>query len=407
MGAFVIEAVENGVSTYYLRSSVLGGRVVAEINWFSVAWGWNRGYVYAGSQLLAVQQGGVYWMHEDPETKSKRVTDGSGSVVSTIELDPWGADTSRSNNAAFQPKKFTSYARDGNVADEAMFRRYNRWHSRFDQPDPSDGSYDMSDPQSFNRYSYTQNDPVNFVDPKGLDFCYGETLLPSDVWPNLPGFEDWRCGTTKSGGGGGGAAGDHGGGGGGTAGKADPQNSNEQLSSCLRDALRQFFPQQTAKGNTFSPIDDARFKTGIPAWAKAGGQLPGMVVPGAITLGLYDIHYDPTSLHIIGGSSEDLKGVLEEVSHTVQFLQVWEGMTGTVGGKYNMHVPNYEDAQLQWKGHYAYYGAKGLGYSNDVEKWAKNNANSILEKLVTNPQLEKQGSLCGFDLTNYKIELIR
>jgi len=41
--------------TYYLRSSVLGGQVVAEIIWASVSWQWNRGYVYAGSQLLAVQ----------------------------------------------------------------------------------------------------------------------------------------------------------------------------------------------------------------------------------------------------------------------------------------------------------------------------------------------------------------
>ena len=49
-----------------------------------------------------------------------------------------------------------------------MFRRYNRWHARFDQPDPYEGSYDLSDPQSFNRYSYTQGDPVNFVDPSGL-----------------------------------------------------------------------------------------------------------------------------------------------------------------------------------------------------------------------------------------------
>jgi hypothetical protein len=49
-----------------------------------------------------------------------------------------------------------------------MFRRYNRWHSRFDQPDPSLGSYDLANPQSFNRYSYTQNDPVNFTDPIGL-----------------------------------------------------------------------------------------------------------------------------------------------------------------------------------------------------------------------------------------------
>jgi RHS repeat-associated protein len=119
---------------------------------------------------MAVQQSSaVYWMHEDPVTKSKRVTDINGTVVSTVELDPWGADTSRSSSAAFQPHKYTTYEHDGNASDEAMFRRYNRWHSRFDQPDPYDGSYDETDPQSFNRYSYTQNDPVNFVDPDGLD----------------------------------------------------------------------------------------------------------------------------------------------------------------------------------------------------------------------------------------------
>jgi len=101
-------------------------------------------------------------------TKSKRTTDVNGNIISAIELDPWGADTNRSGNSAFQPKKFTSYERDSNGSDEAMFRRYNRKHSRFDQPDPYDGSYSLSDPQSLNRYAYTENDPVNLVDPSRL-----------------------------------------------------------------------------------------------------------------------------------------------------------------------------------------------------------------------------------------------
>jgi hypothetical protein len=45
---------------------------------------------------------------------------------------------------------------------------YHGWYSRFYQPDPWDGSYDLTDPQSFNRYTYVQNDPVNYVDPTGM-----------------------------------------------------------------------------------------------------------------------------------------------------------------------------------------------------------------------------------------------
>lgn len=156
---------ENGSTTYYLRSTVLGGQVAAEMDGSG---NWTRGFVYQGNGLLAVQEGGVFWVHQDPITKSKRLTDIFGNFVSAIELDPWGADTNRSWNTAFQPRTFNGYNRDANGSDEAMFRRYNRWHSRFDQPDPHSGSYDLVDPQSFNRYAYVKNDPVNFNDPTGL-----------------------------------------------------------------------------------------------------------------------------------------------------------------------------------------------------------------------------------------------
>ncbi|HKG48371.1 MAG TPA: S8 family serine peptidase [Pyrinomonadaceae bacterium] len=159
--------VESGATTYYLRSSVLGGQVISELN---ASGGLQRGYVYLGSEMLAIQQSNqVSWVHQDPVTKSQRVTNSGGTVTSTIDLDPWGGETSRSSNQAFQPHRYTTYGRDANGGDEAMMRRYaGKWH-RFVQPDPYDGSYDLTNPQSFNRYAYVQNDPVNFVDPLGLD----------------------------------------------------------------------------------------------------------------------------------------------------------------------------------------------------------------------------------------------
>ena len=39
-----------------------------------------------------------------------------------------------------------------------------RWMS----PDPYSGSYDLANPQSFNRYTYVTNNPLSFTDPSGL-----------------------------------------------------------------------------------------------------------------------------------------------------------------------------------------------------------------------------------------------
>jgi hypothetical protein len=98
--------------------------------------------------MVAIQSSGVNWVHQDPVTKSQRVTNSSGTVTSTIDLDPWGGETSTSSNQAFQPHRYTSYERDVNGSDDAMMRRYHGYWNHFDQPDPYDGSYDFADPQS-------------------------------------------------------------------------------------------------------------------------------------------------------------------------------------------------------------------------------------------------------------------
>lgn len=150
-----VKKVEGGQTTFYLRSTVLGGQVVGEYNQTG---NFTRGYVYdGGGQLLAVQQGGtVWWVHTDPVTKSKRVTNRHGEFVSAVDVDPWGDETSRMENGGALSRKYTTYERDGNGRDQALHQSYHAWFSRFDQPDPFDGSYDLSNPQSFNRYAYVR-----------------------------------------------------------------------------------------------------------------------------------------------------------------------------------------------------------------------------------------------------------
>ena len=256
------EKIDNGAATYYLRSSVLGGQVVAEIYSSGAL---QRGYVYLGGELLAVQQNNqVSWIHQEPMAKSKRVTNASGNTISTVEPDPFGGNTNRNSNDAFQPHKFTTYERDLNASDEAMQRRYNRWWSRFDQPDPYDSSYDLTNPQSFNRYAYTQNDPVNFVDPTGLEMgdCTAEfnatgqcTIGGGNLPIDDPGMFSFVV-NSRFGGFGGGGGGSHGGGGAGhETGHTDPQkpvpqphptpaprrnNQQDGFDDCAKHAWRHF-----------------------------------------------------------------------------------------------------------------------------------------------------------------------
>src|SRR2546423_13838840 len=66
-------------------------------------------------------------------------------------------------------QKFTGYEHDAETGLEfAQARYYSSSCGRFTSPDPYSGSMSLTDPQTFNRYSYTGNDPVNHTDPSGM-----------------------------------------------------------------------------------------------------------------------------------------------------------------------------------------------------------------------------------------------
>jgi RHS repeat-associated protein len=53
--------------------------------------------------------------------------------------------------------------------DHTWFRNYEAFAGRWTSPDPYRGSMSLLSPHSFNRYAYAHNDPINFLDPTGLN----------------------------------------------------------------------------------------------------------------------------------------------------------------------------------------------------------------------------------------------
>jgi RHS repeat-associated protein len=82
------------------------------------------------------------------------------------------------------------------------FRKYRPAHGRWISPDPAGlAAVDPSDPQSWNRYAYVGNRPLNSVDPLGLDGCdpfFDVTCGPCDpsdasCEPSPPGCGPFFC----------------------------------------------------------------------------------------------------------------------------------------------------------------------------------------------------------------------
>jgi RHS repeat-associated protein len=151
-------------------------------------------FVYnAMGQMLAeyssgpAPAGGTSYLTNDNLGSPRVITDGSGGVKARHDYHPFGEEIGlRGGRNAETLKyvedtvhqKFTGKERDNETElDYFEARYYSSAHGRFIAVDPLAGSMIVSDPQTFNRFTYVLNNPLRYVDPDGLD--------PFDPWASL------------------------------------------------------------------------------------------------------------------------------------------------------------------------------------------------------------------------------
>jgi len=142
-------------------------------------------YYYFGGRRVAMRKGSVVtWLHSDHLGSASLATDLNGNPVAGSETryKPFGEIRFGSSGLPTD-RRFTGYAREraGYVGslDFAQARYYSPYLGRFISADtivPRPG-----DPQSLNRYAYSLNSPLRYVDPDGHQ---------SIPFPTTPFFDD-------------------------------------------------------------------------------------------------------------------------------------------------------------------------------------------------------------------------
>jgi RHS repeat-associated protein len=135
-----------------------------------------------GSGGSSPNQFGAQWLVTDQLGTPRMMFDQTGSLANVKRSDylPFGEDLvagGRSTTPGYGAsdgvrQKFTGYERDGESAlDYAHARYYASKQGRFTGVDPMSGN--AGDPQSWNRYAYVSNNPVNLTDPTGMNYFIG------------------------------------------------------------------------------------------------------------------------------------------------------------------------------------------------------------------------------------------
>jgi RHS repeat-associated protein len=113
----------------------------------------------------------VSYLTNDHLGSPRITTDANGQVISRRDFLPFGEEIARANYGTDTVRqKFTGYEKDVETdLDFAQSRYFNSGVGRFSSPDSFTNDTRVSDPQSWNLYSYVRNNPLNMIDPFGKD----------------------------------------------------------------------------------------------------------------------------------------------------------------------------------------------------------------------------------------------
>ncbi len=172
-------------SAQYWQVYGIGGELLAEYQWNGTTATLQKEYGYAGEvSVVAESATTVRWLVKDHLGTARMIADQSGSLAGITRHDyyPFGEEdfagaTIRTTTNGYQAEgvrqKFTGYERDTETnLDYAQARYYANLQGRFVSPDKVFVGQDESDPQTWNLYSYTSNNPLNRVDTDGQRWFY-------------------------------------------------------------------------------------------------------------------------------------------------------------------------------------------------------------------------------------------
>ena len=148
-------------------------------------------YISSGRRLIAKIEGGATQYFLNDRLSMRLVMDASGNVAGRQGHMPFGEVLGEIGTT--DKHKFTSYEREADTGlDYAINRGYLPTIGRFHSADPYRASGDTIDPRSWNRYSYSLNDPVNGTDRLGLEtnseYCSPLNHSCAGILPGPNGF---------------------------------------------------------------------------------------------------------------------------------------------------------------------------------------------------------------------------